>query len=224
MQMVNLQIMIHVFRNYTYLQLSHFAFENKIPMIVFQDIYTHRSGLKPCLLTFTFWFCVQRELKQKQESGGLSGVCHSLLARLSSHPPSNHKKRSEVSGQHASGNPVFKPLGRKWGRGHIWLKNKIQISSQSEKNCTFSIMKLLYINPNILSLARNIPVQHQNSHQIHLAKNNTFYFLNTPHRTVLRRALRLATTDTQQPRLISSTFTARDLPRVCTRRDDIRTQ
>lgn len=28
------------FRNYTYLQLSHFAFENKIPMIVFR-VYTH---------------------------------------------------------------------------------------------------------------------------------------------------------------------------------------
>lgn len=29
MQMVNLQIMIHVLRNYTYLQLSHFAFETR---------------------------------------------------------------------------------------------------------------------------------------------------------------------------------------------------
>lgn len=50
-------------------------------------------------------------------------------------PRSNHKKRSEVTGSQASRNPVFKPLGRKWGEGRsVWLKKIIEyqkrVSSQ----------------------------------------------------------------------------------------------
>ena len=58
-------------------------------------------------------------------------------------------------------------------------------------------IKLLYMNPNILSLARNIPVQHQDIYirPIWQRKTTHFYFLNTSTWTVLRRALRSASTD-----------------------------
>lgn len=67
------------------------------------------------------------------------------------------------------------------GGGHVRLK-KIKISSRSEKICTFFFFfkQLNYctLDPNILSLARNIPVQHpEDLHQTHLANNNTFLFL-----------------------------------------------
>lgn len=68
------------------------------------------------------------------------------------------------------------------GGGHVRLK-KIKISSRSEKICTFffsSFKQLNYctLDPNILSLARNIPVQHpEDLHQTHPANNNTFLFL-----------------------------------------------
>lgn len=60
------------FRNYTYLHLSHFAFENKIPMIVFR-VYTHRSGLKPSLLTFYILVLHTKRIKAKIGERRLKG-------------------------------------------------------------------------------------------------------------------------------------------------------
>lgn len=127
------------FRNYTHLQLCRFAFENKIPMIVFRvyththtrthaHTLTHQSGLTHSMLFYILVLHTKRELKQKNRRAEAEGVSVTPLWRGSRLPPLPvliTKKRSEVTGEQASGNPVFKPLGRKWRGKGIGLAKKI---------------------------------------------------------------------------------------------------
>ncbi|KAL6104418.1 uncharacterized protein ACO6RY_14155 [Pungitius sinensis] len=103
-------------------------------MIVFR-VFTHRSGLKPIVNVLHFG-SAYKELKPKIEELRLKG-CHPLQAGLFASPPSNHKKKGQRSLARMPQETLFSNLVERNGGGVSLAQNKIKISSQSEKLCTF---------------------------------------------------------------------------------------
>lgn len=217
------------FRNYTYLQLSHFAFENKIPMIVFR-VFTHtgQAWNLVCWHCFTFWFCIQRELKQKiGESGGLRGVCHPLYWRGSlRNPPPLITKKVRGHWLACLRKPCFQTFKEgNGGRGRsLAKKNKNQQSIWKNLYLFFFFKQLNYctLNPNILSMARKHPgatsggftLDPSGEKQKNKKTNKPHFIPRTRRRgTVWRRALKIGLNRlTQQSRLICSFGHTRSSP------------
>jgi len=149
-------------------------------MIVFR-VFTHGSGLKPTLMTLYILVLHTKRIKAKKyESGGLRGVGNPLLARLSLHPPLPWITK-KVRGHWLAclRKPCFQTFRKELGEGRSLAKKNYKFSSQSEKIVPFKQLNYCTINPNILSLARNVPVQHGGQLKTQSGKYNTNYNSNT---------------------------------------------
>lgn len=123
MQMVNLQRMIHVFRNDTSLHLS--------PHDCFSYLHT---GLKTSLADVNVLVLHTKRIKAKNRRvESVTPYCRGSL-----HPPSNHKKgqRSLASGLRK---PCFQTFKKGMGEGtHLGGEKKTRVSSQCETTCTLN--------------------------------------------------------------------------------------